>query len=70
MPLIMAQPGATLVIRQINARNDEMHRHLESLGLVPGSTVTIVSKNASGLILNVKESRVALSRGLASKVFV
>ncbi|MGI6590224.1 MAG: FeoA family protein [Eggerthellaceae bacterium] len=70
MPLLMAQQGAELVINRVNARNDDMHRHLESLGLVPGSAVTIVSKNASGIIINVKESRVALSRELASKVFV
>jgi ferrous iron transport protein A len=70
MPLLMADLGGSYVIQRVNARNNEMHRHLESLGLVPGCTVQVVSKNSSGIILNVKESRVALSRELAAKVLV
>jgi ferrous iron transport protein A len=70
MPLLMAEVGSTHVIQRINARNNEIHRHLEAMGLVPGCVVQVVSKSASGFILNVKESRVALSRELAAKVLV
>jgi ferrous iron transport protein A len=70
MPLLMAEPETEYEIKRINARNNEMHRHLESMGLVPGCTVSVVSKNSTGIILNVRESRVALSRELAAKVLV
>ena len=45
-------------------------RFLESLGFVAGSTVSIVSENGGNFIVNVKGSRIALSKALACKIFV
>lgn len=49
---------------------DETRRFLESLGFVAGSTVSIVSENGGNFIVNVKGSRIALSKALACKIFV
>ncbi|MCM1543793.1 MAG: ferrous iron transport protein A, partial [Ruminococcus sp.] len=45
-------------------------KHLENLGFVVGGTVTIVNTLAGNLIVNVKESRVAVSKEMAQKIMV
>ena len=67
MPLTMAMPGDTVTIRKITGR-DEVRQHLPELGFVVDGTVTVVSEIAGNLILQVKESRVALDRTLANRV--
>ncbi len=67
MPLTMARPGDTVTIRKITGR-DEVRQHLAELGFVVDGTVTVVSEIAGNLILQVKESRVALDRTLANRV--
>ena len=67
MPLTMARPGETVTIRKITGR-DEVRQHLAELGFVVDGTVTVVSEIAGNLILQVKESRVALDRTLANRV--
>lgn len=69
MPLTMVETGRQFTVRKIKGR-DEVHAFLEGLGLVPGSAVVVVAKNPGGLILNVKESRVALGLDMANKVLV
>ena len=49
---------------------DEVKQHLENLGFVVGGTVTVVASMGGNLIINVKDSRVALSRELAQKIMV
>lgn len=48
----------------------EMHHHLENLGFVPGEEITVISRIAGNLIVNVKGSRVALSSELAKHITV
>ena len=48
----------------------EVRAHLENLGFVPGGSVTVISTIGGNLIVNVKESRVAISRGMAGKIMV
>ena len=67
MPLTMARPGDTVTIRKITGR-DEVRQHLAELGFVVDGTVTVVSEIAGNLIVQVKESRVALDRTLANRV--
>ena len=67
MPLTMARPGETVTIRKVTGR-DEVRRHLAELGFVVDGTVTVVSEITGNLILQVKESRVALDRTLANRV--
>ena len=69
MPLMLAETGEENIIRKVGG-SPEMKKHLEDLGFVAGGTVTIVSEINGNLIVNVKESRVAISREMAGKIMV
>lgn len=69
MPLVLASVGEENIIRKVGG-NAEMRKHLEDLGFVAGGTVTIVNTIGGNLIVNVKESRVAISREMAGKIMV
>ena len=69
MPLTMTAAGETATIRRVGG-NEEIKRHLENLGFVNGSTVTVVSVVAGNVIVNVKESRIAISKEMANKIMV
>lgn len=69
MPLSMAKTGETVTIRRITGK-DEVRQHLAELGFVVGATVTVVNEIAGNLILQVKDSRVALDRGLANRIMI
>lgn len=69
MPLTMAKPGETVTIRKIIGK-DEVRQHLAELGFVVDGSVTVVSEIAGNLILQVKESRIALDRTLANRVMI
>ena len=69
MPLLLAADGNAHTIVKISG-NPEIKKHLENLGFVVGHEITVVSELAGNLIVNVKESRVGIDRGLAAKVFV
>ena len=69
MPLTMAKPGETVTIRKITGK-DEVRQHLAELGFVVDGSVTVVSEIAGNLILQVKESRIALDRTLANRVII
>jgi len=67
--LTMAKPGETVTIRKITGK-DEVRQHLAELGFVVDGSVTVVSEIAGNLILQVKESRIALDRTLANRVMI
>lgn len=69
MPLTMTKPGETVTIRKITGK-DEVRQHLAELGFVVDGSVTVVSEIAGNLILQVKESRIALDRTLANRVMI
>lgn len=69
MPLTMIREGETAAIRRIGGK-DEIRRHLENLGFVPGTDVTVVSRNDGNVIVNVKEARVAISKEMATKIMI
>ena len=69
MPLLFANPGDEVKISGVNG-NPQVKQHLNELGFNVGSLVTIVQKVKSGLIVKVKEARVALDSSLASKIVV
>ena len=69
MPLSMAVPGAETTVRKISGR-DETRRFLASLGFVEGGAVTVISELGGNLIVNVKNTRVALSKSMANRIFV
>lgn len=69
MPLTMAKAGEVNHIKKIGGKT-EIKKFLENLGFVVGSAVTIISEISGNLIVNVKDSRVAISREMASKIIV
>jgi ferrous iron transport protein A len=69
MPLTMARTGDTVTIRKINGK-DETRQHLASMGFVECSPVTVVSEIAGNLILQVKESRIALDKSMANRIMI
>lgn len=69
MPLTLASPGEENIIRKIGG-NPEVKKHLEDMGFTVGSSVSVVSRMAGSVIVNVKDSRVAVSREMAQKIMV
>ena len=69
MPLSMVNMGEPNVIRRVGGK-EETRRFLENLGFVTGATVTVVSAAGGNLIVNVKDSRVAIGKDMANKVMV
>lgn len=69
MPLSMVNMGETKFIRKINGK-DDTKRFLENLGFVEGSPVTVVSEMAGNVIVNVRETRVAIDRAMAMRIMV
>ena len=69
MPLGMAGVGETNIIRKITGK-DEVRQHLAELGFVVGEAVTVVSELGVSLILSVKDSRIALDRGMAMRIII
>lgn len=69
MPLILAPVGEENIIRKIGGKQ-EVKAHLEALGFVVGAAVTIVSAMGGNVIVNVKQSRIAISREMAQKIMV
>ena len=67
MPLSMARPGETITIRKITGR-DEVRQHLAELGFVVDSNITVVSEISGNLILQVKDSRIALNKEMANRI--
>lgn len=69
MPLSMMQPGAENIIKKVGGK-EETRRFLENLGFVAGGMVTVISEMGGNLIVNVKDSRVAIGRDMANKIMV
>lgn len=69
MPLSLATAGEENTIMKIGG-NPEMKKHLETLGFVVGGNVTVVTTIGGNVIVNVKESRIAISKEMASKIMV
>ena len=67
VPLAVIRPGETCVIQRIG---DKTRRFLESLGFVAGSQIAVVTETGGNLIVSVKDSRLAISREMASKIMV
>ena len=66
MPLTMAKTGETVVIRKISGK-DEVRQHLAELGFVVDNDVMVVSEIGGNLIVQVKDSRIALDKTMANR---
>lgn len=69
MPLTMMKTGEVNEIKKVGGK-EETRRFLENLGFVKGSIVTVVSEIGGNLIVNIKESRVAINKEMANKIIV
>ncbi len=69
MPLTMAKTGETVIIGKITGK-DEVRLHLAELGFVVGTPVTVVNEMAGNVIVQVKDSRVALDKTMANRILV
>lgn len=69
MPLMFAQVGEENIIKKIGG-SPEVKQHLENLGFVVGGTVKVVNALGGNVIVNVKESRVAISEEMAKKIMI
>ena len=69
MPLSMVGTGEESVIKKVGG-NEDTKRFLENLGFVVGGTVSVVSEIEGNLIVNVKDSRVAIGKDMANRIMV
>lgn len=69
IPLSFSDAGVDQIIKKVGG-NPEVRKHLEDLGFVAGGEVRVISANDGNIILKVKDSRIALSSELASKIMV
>ena len=69
MPLALADIGEEYIIKKISG-SPEMKKHLENLGFVVGGNVIVINTLGGNMIVNVKESRVAIDVELARKIMI
>ena len=69
LPLTMASLGEPVTIKKIGGKQ-ETKKFLETLGFVVGGTITVVSEINGNMIVNVKDSRVAIGKDMANKIMV
>ena len=69
MPLSMAGSGEPMQIKKVGGR-EEVRKFLESLGFVVGGIVTVVSDIGGNVIVNVRDSRIAIVKDMAKKIIV
>ncbi len=69
MPLTFVKVGQSVAIKAIQGK-DETKKFLGSLGFTTGESVTVVAENGGNLILSIKNSRIALDRGMALRIQV
>ncbi len=69
MPLVFADVGESCIIKKVGGSPDTK-KHIENLGFVAGAEISIVTETGGNLIVNVKESRVAISKEMARKIFI
>ena len=69
MPLTLAQTGEQNIIKKIGGKR-EVRAHLENLGFVVGGAVSVINTIGGNVIVNVKESRIAISKEMAQKIMI
>ena len=69
LPLSLAQQGEENIIKRVGG-NQETKKHLEDLGFIVGGEVTVINSLGGNVIVNVKDTRVAISEEMAHKIMV
>ena len=68
MPLMFANPGDEVIIKKVGG--SETKKHLEDLGFVVGGMLTVVNSGNGNLIVNVKGTRIAITKEMAGKIMI
>lgn len=69
MPLTFAKEGEPASIKKVGGK-EETRQFLENLGFVTGANVTVVSTVGGNMIVNIKDSRIAIGKDMASRIMV
>ena len=69
MPLFLAEQGIPQTVMRVGG-TAEVRQFLENLGLTIGSSITVISNTTSGLIVNIRETRLAISHEMATKIII
>lgn len=69
MPLSMIKAGDNVSIQRITGKEETRH-FLEHLGFIPGAEISIVSESNGNIIVKLHDTRVAISRVMATKIMV
>lgn len=69
MPLSLADIGEEVIVKKVSG-SPEIKKHLENLGFVAGSKVSIVTALSGNVIVNVKQSRIAISEEMARRIMI
>jgi len=69
MTLAMAREGEVNQIKKITGR-DNVRQFLAKLGFVEGESVTIISEISGNMIINVKDSRIAIGKSMANRIII
>lgn len=69
IPLTLANVGEENIIKKIGGKQ-EVKAHLENLGFVVGGAVRVINTIGGNVIVNVKESRIAISKEMAQKIMI
>lgn len=67
MSIVYANAGSQVQIKKITG-DEKVRQHLAELGFVAGETVTVINEIAGSLILQVKDSRIAVNRSMANRI--
>lgn len=69
MPISMMKAGEPGIVKKVGGRVDT-RKFLENLGFVVGTNVTVISDTGGNMIVNVRDSRIAIGKDMANKIFV
>ena len=69
MPIGLAPTNVEMRVVKV-LTDEKTKKHLESLGILVNSLVTVISSVNGGVVIAVKEGRLALDRSIASKILV
>ena len=69
MPLSMAMIGEKKRVIKVGGK-DEVRRFLQNLGFVEGAEITVVSELSGNMIINVKDTRIAIDKSMANRIMV
>lgn len=69
VPLSVADIGEEYIVKKVGGL-PEVKRHLEDLGFVAGSDISVINKLGENVIVNVKDTRIAISKEMAMKIYV